>query len=213
MQLSKYFTLEQLSHSDTADQNGIDNTPDSFAQGNLQSLAVLLDTIYDTIGPFTITSGYRSPSLNSFLQQNHPTSNTSLHMRGMAADILPMNDSADGYFWKLAASGARNLTGEIINEAQGEGVVHISLPYTDSLGVDRRGYLKYLSGGSYYPYSSSEISAKTGGSASQDDEYGVEEYADDYSGGSSLPIVPILLTATVLGALLFMVTLQRRSHA
>lgn len=192
MQLSRYFSLDDLTRSDTAQRQGINNTPDTFSQSNLYSVAVLLDQIYDQIGAFTITSGYRSPALNAAIGG----SDSSLHMRGMAADLLPQTMTAEQFFWKLAASPLRMLCGEIINEAGEKGVVHVSIPYEGGTGV-----LKYLSGGSYYRYSDSEIRSRLGSSAPA-----------QYSGSSiDIPVMPIVLTAAVLGGLAFMATMKPRT--
>jgi len=200
MQLSRYFTLEQLTHSDTAKAHGISNQPDVFAQGNLSKVALLLDLIYDQIGPFRITSGYRSQALNDLLQNS---SSTSLHMRGMAADLLPLTMTADQFFWKLAASPLKNSCGEIINEAAEEGVVHVSIPYERGAGI-----LKYLENGSYYQYTPAEIQAKLGGGSNENEN--VSPSFSLESASLDLPVIPILLTAGVLGGLAFMVMLQQR---
>lgn len=190
MQLSRYFTLEELTRSATAASRGIDNTPDTFSQGNLAALALLLDSIYDQIGPFRISSGYRSPALNAAIGG----ADASLHMRGMAADIIPDSMTAEQFFWKLALSPLRNSCGEIINEANEKGVVHISLPYESGTGI-----LKYLSGGSYFRYSDSDLAAKGTTPSS--------------SASFDIPVVPILLTATVLGGLAFMVAFNQTRTA
>jgi len=150
MQLSKYFTLEDLTKSATARSQGIDNNPDVFAHNNLQQLALRLDILYETIGPFSISSGYRSPALNDAI---HGAAN-SYHTRGIAADIIPENDTPEGYFKKIAASDMLNQLGEVINEADEKGVVHVSLPTPEKTGV-----LMYLKGGAYYRYSPRQLDA------------------------------------------------------
>jgi hypothetical protein len=192
MQLSKYFTLENL----TTTSRKVDNTPDTFSQGNLQRLAVILDMLYDQIGPIRVTSGYRSAALNADLSADHPVSNTSLHMHGMAADILPLNDSAENYFKKIAQSPLKNLLGEIINEADEQGVVHVSLPYEGGTGV-----LKYLKYGSYYRYTPDEVQALIHGYDFATSDSDFDSYAEAKD-GSSLSMVAI---AAVLGAA-FLVT-------
>jgi len=191
MQLSRYFTLEELTKSSTAAAQGINNIPDTFSQGNLQALASLLDAIYTQIGPFSVSSGYRSPALNVAVGG----AEGSLHQRGMAADVIPETMTPEQFFWKLALSPLRNSCGEIINEANEKGVVHISLPYERGTGI-----LKYLAGGSYFLYPNTEIENK-GGSPN------VSSAAFD------IPVLPVLLTAAVLGGLAFMVTLNQTRPA
>jgi hypothetical protein len=65
MQLSKHFTLREMTNSMTAQRKGIDNTPGS---GEIKSLG---DLCYEVLEPLrahfdkavTITSGYRSEAL------------------------------------------------------------------------------------------------------------------------------------------------------
>ena len=85
MQLSKNFTLAELTKSDTAKSRGIDNNPsDEGHLANLKQLAEkVLQPIRDHFGPTTINSGYRSPVLNEAVRG----SRTSQHCHGQAADV------------------------------------------------------------------------------------------------------------------------------
>lgn len=84
MQLSRNFTLEQLLHSDTALERGIDNTPAPGHLANLQRLAKGLDDVQACLGrPLEISSGYRCPELNAAVGG----SPTSQHCLGLAADF------------------------------------------------------------------------------------------------------------------------------
>tara|TARA_Y100001938_G_scaffold54948_1_gene76671 strand:- start:1262 stop:1762 length:501 start_codon:yes stop_codon:yes gene_type:complete len=66
MKLSKNFTLQELIKSNTALRLGIDNTPSKEGVMKLTILATsVLQVIRDRIGPLRITSGYRSPELNT----------------------------------------------------------------------------------------------------------------------------------------------------
>ena len=81
----KYFTIKELSHSDTALAKGIDNFPTAEAISNLTKLVNnVLDPLrekYDK--PIRVSSGYRSAILNRSV--NGATS--SQHRLGEAADI------------------------------------------------------------------------------------------------------------------------------
>lgn len=81
----KYFTLKELTRSDTASARGIDNSPTKEAQANLEALVDnVLDPLREAWGkPLTVTSGYRSPKLNKAVGG----SSTSDHLKGRAADI------------------------------------------------------------------------------------------------------------------------------
>lgn len=81
----KYFTLKELSHSDTAMARGIDNYPTAEAISNLTELVNnVLDPLREKYGkPIRVSSGYRCPALNRSV--NGATS--SQHRLGQAADI------------------------------------------------------------------------------------------------------------------------------
>lgn len=79
------FTLAELTASETAERNGLDNTPDATALANLQRLAEFLETIKTALGgkPVMINSAYRGPAVNAHVGG----SKSSQHMIGCAADI------------------------------------------------------------------------------------------------------------------------------
>jgi zinc D-Ala-D-Ala carboxypeptidase len=84
MRLSKNFTLNELTRSQTAIRRGIDNTPTMTVIDNLQALVDnVLQPLRDAQGPVNITSGFRSEAINAAVGG----SNTSHHTRGMAADL------------------------------------------------------------------------------------------------------------------------------
>jgi len=81
----KYFTIEELTKSDTATRRGIDNTPTEEVKKNLTTL---VDRVLDPLraawgAPIVVNSGYRSAALNEAVGG----SKTSDHMTGRAADI------------------------------------------------------------------------------------------------------------------------------
>lgn len=81
----KYFTIQELSHSDTAVARGIDNCPTAEAIHNLTKLVEnVLDPLREKYGkPIRVSSGYRSAILNRSV--NGAT--FSQHRLGEAADI------------------------------------------------------------------------------------------------------------------------------
>jgi hypothetical protein len=81
----KYFTIKELCASGTAKARGLDNTPGQQEVANLTNLVdYLLDPLREMYGkPIRVTSGYRSPKVNSAVGG----SATSEHRYGMAADI------------------------------------------------------------------------------------------------------------------------------
>lgn len=84
MQLSKHFTLNEFTLSDTALRTGIKNIPTPHIMANLKTLADGLEQVRALLGePIFITSGYRSPTLNRFIGG----STNSAHCLGFAADF------------------------------------------------------------------------------------------------------------------------------
>lgn len=67
MQLSKHFSLEEFTYSDTAIERGIDNTPKESQIENLRHLClyVLEPLRYLIQTPIIVSSGFRSKTLNA----------------------------------------------------------------------------------------------------------------------------------------------------
>lgn len=85
MQLSNNFTLEELTFSQTAEREDIDNTPDATVLKNLVYTAEQLELVKQALNnnPVLISSGYRSPKLNKVVKG----SATSQHLLGKAVDF------------------------------------------------------------------------------------------------------------------------------
>jgi zinc D-Ala-D-Ala carboxypeptidase len=85
MNLSPNFTLEELTASETAVRNGLDNTPSPTTYQNLVRLANFLEEVKKVLGgkPIIINSAYRGPEVNKHVGG----SKNSQHMIGCAADI------------------------------------------------------------------------------------------------------------------------------
>ena len=86
MQISKYFTLGELTPSSTAKRLGIKNEPTPAHLESLKLLATnVLDKVREHFGkPIWISSGYRSKALNDVTPGS---SATSQHCSGEAADL------------------------------------------------------------------------------------------------------------------------------
>ena len=86
MQLSKYFTLAELTPSGTAKRLGIKNDPTPAHLECLKGLSVnVLDKVREHFGkPIWVSSGYRSKALN---EVTPGSSATSQHCTGEAADL------------------------------------------------------------------------------------------------------------------------------
>ena len=85
MNLTKNFTLNELTQSETALRKGINNVPTQDVISALQTLAVnVLQPVREHYGKgVKVTSGYRSPEVNASVGG----SKTSDHCKGQAADI------------------------------------------------------------------------------------------------------------------------------
>jgi len=86
MNLSPHFTLEELTASETADRQGIDNQPtDVKVKNHLKILAKNLEDVRECLGsPIHINSAYRSLVVNALLGSKP----TSAHVKGLAADFV-----------------------------------------------------------------------------------------------------------------------------
>ena len=86
MNLSKNFTLAEMTFSQTAQRLGINNTPNQSHINKMKSLCThILQPLRDNLGvPIKVTSGYRSPALNKAIGG----SQTSQHSNGEAVDIV-----------------------------------------------------------------------------------------------------------------------------
>lgn len=90
--MGKYFTIAELTKSDTADRKGINNRIPKELLGNAQNLIdKVLDPLREWYGkPIYVNSGYRCPELNRAVG-GVPNS---FHLTGCAADI-DVNDTAE----------------------------------------------------------------------------------------------------------------------
>ena len=84
MQLSKNFSLRELTRSQTAIRKGIKNEPDQEQLMNLVALTVkILQPCRDKFGSVSINSGLRVLELNKAIGSG----NNSQHTKGQAADF------------------------------------------------------------------------------------------------------------------------------
>ena len=125
MKLSEYFTLQEMTKSQTALRMGIDNTPD---EGQLQCLTDLcrnvLDHVRSEFGPLTPSSGFRSPELCEAIGSKA----TSQHAKGEAADFEVMGvDNKELASWIVTNLSFDQLILEYYEEGEpNSGWVHCS---------------------------------------------------------------------------------------
>lgn len=89
----KFFTIDELTKSDTATRNNISNVPNEQEKNNLIALVDnILDPLREAYGqPIIVTSGYRCEKLNNLVKG----SKTSQHRFGQAADIRSKQDTKE----------------------------------------------------------------------------------------------------------------------
>ena len=88
--IMKYFSLCEMTKSDTARRLGIDNTPSDSIKNNLTLfIEKVLDSIREDWGsPISVSSGYRCPELNAKVGG----AKTSGHLYGYCADLQVKGD-------------------------------------------------------------------------------------------------------------------------
>jgi hypothetical protein len=140
MNLSPNFTLEELTISETAVRNGLDNTPNPIAYQNLVRLANFLEEVKKVLGgkPIMVNSAYRSPLVNSHVGG----SKNSQHIIGCAADIRVPGMTPDQVVKAIIDSDLQY--DQLIREF--ESWTHISIPNEEgstprgqTLIIDRAG--------------------------------------------------------------------------
>ena len=97
MQLSRNFSLQELTKSDTAIRRGIDNEPNADQIDKLKMLCEnILQPVRDQFGRVKVTSGYRSPELCAAIG----SSVNSQHAKAEAVDFECMGvDNAEVADW------------------------------------------------------------------------------------------------------------------
>lgn len=142
MRLSRDFTLQELTRTDT----GLENAPGKPEVERLFYLVTyVLQPVRDRWGPLAVTSGYRSPRVNRCVG-GAPSSQ---HLRGEAADVLPLEADIDTVFrWIVLSSSIRYA--QMINETRGGSRwIHASLvglgrPRQQSLVYDGTAYRRFV---------------------------------------------------------------------
>lgn len=104
MTLSRFFTLEELTRSDTATRLGIPNLPDEAQHANLVALCgAVLDPLREAIGmPIKINSGFRAQRVNEAIPGS---AKVSQHLEGKAADIVTSGMSVLDLFKRVIQLG------------------------------------------------------------------------------------------------------------
>ena len=123
----KYFSIKELTKSETATKKGIDNTPNAAQVKHLEALIHnLLDPIREQWGAaIYVTSGFRSVALNKSVGG---VSN-SHHLGGYAADLTVGSQAGNKALFDMIRQSKLLRWTQLISEkttAHGCGWVHIS---------------------------------------------------------------------------------------
>lgn len=142
--LTEHFTLEEMCESQLAARLGIDNAPPPDAVERLRRLCEdVLEPARAALGPLRVSSGYRSPALNA---ATPGAVSTSQHMRGCAADVVPLQATRmDLARWVVANAPHDQVILEYGTEAE-PAWVHVSHVERG----DRRQVLRVLRDGRGY---------------------------------------------------------------
>ena len=129
MNLSKNFTLSELTYSNAADSYNIENTPGRLELENLKKLCnEILQPIRDKFGKsIYVNSGYRNPKVNRLVKG----SASSQHLTGEAADITVGSKEGNKRLFDMIVKMIDNgeiKVGQLIDEYDYKWI-HISLPY------------------------------------------------------------------------------------
>lgn len=116
------FTMKEFVYSTIATQKNIPNEPDKRALHRIWYLVEkVLQPTRDNFGPLLITSGYRSPKLNTAVKG----SEKSAHLFGAAADFQPMKNAT---LTEIAYWMANNLEfDQLIIEYPPYGWIHVAI--------------------------------------------------------------------------------------
>jgi len=141
-QLSKHFTLDELTHTD---HRTLDNTPNDEERANLVRLAEFLELVKVALGnkPVMVNSAFRSKAVNDAVGSK----DTSQHRLGCAADIRVPGMTPDAVVRALIAAGL--AYDQIIREF--DAWTHISIPNhsnhpprRQALIIDKAGTRQFL---------------------------------------------------------------------
>lgn len=126
MNLTPHFTLSELTRSQYAERNDVDNRPQPDIARNLKLLAEVLEQVRALAGgPIIVSSGYRSPAVNKAIGG----AKHSAHLTGLAADIhCPgLSPTALAHIIKSSQIKYDQL---ILEYPDGNGWVHIGIAET-----------------------------------------------------------------------------------
>ncbi|RAS20555.1 MULTISPECIES: D-Ala-D-Ala carboxypeptidase family metallohydrolase [unclassified Pseudomonas] len=140
MYITPHFTLAEMTASQTAAREGLDNTPSLAVMSNLRLLCLALEQVralFDS--PIIVSSGYRSSAVNTRIGG----ASNSQHVRGLAADFTVVDIDSREVVRRVSESAV--AFDQLILEF--DSWVHLSV----SVAVPRREVLTIRKGTGYLP--------------------------------------------------------------
>lgn len=142
MQITENFSLEELTRTST----GLPNRPGKTELDKLLLTATyLLEPVRKKWGMIKVTSAFRSEAVNALVGG----SSTSQHVKGEAADIVPVEADLDEVFGWIVKDGGICFGQAIREKKGGSDWIHLSLPRINGpnqqrLVFDGKGYSPYV---------------------------------------------------------------------
>ncbi|HDS1683211.1 TPA: peptidase M15 [Pseudomonas putida] len=140
MYITPHFTLAEMTASQTAAREGLDNTPSLAVMSNLRLLCLALEQVralFDS--PIIVSSGYRSSAVNTRIGG----ASNSQHVRGLAADFTVVDIDSREVVRRVSESAV--AFDQLILEF--DSWVHLSV----SVAAPRREVLTIRKGSGYLP--------------------------------------------------------------
>lgn len=150
MNLSPHFTLAEMTRTTTH----LPNEPDADVRAALTSLcSAVLEPVRALLGvPLHVNSGYRAPAVNAAVQG----ARNSQHMRGQAADVVPLGLPAEEAMARVVAAIREGTL--VVDQAivYPSGFLHLSHAPDANRGECLRSRAPRGSGGPYVPWTGVE---------------------------------------------------------
>lgn len=157
----KYFTMEECTHSETANKKRINNQPSALHEAHIvESVETLIDPLREAWETYcrqnglgkasiNISSGYRSPMLNKAVGG----SSSSAHCHGYAFDLVPTNGQMRAFKRFCREYLSDKAFDQLISEGEDDSGMpswmHVGFKHPD--GVRQRRQFLSMVHGKYYP--------------------------------------------------------------
>lgn len=133
--MSKYFRLSELTYSETAYKNKIDNTPNQEEREHLEELMEFMDGFRAYWGgPLLVSSGFRCEALNTLVGG----AKNSSHRYGWGVDFVPANNKKMECYEKFQEYLKDKEFDELLLERNSRGKIWLHFALKSYQGKQRR---------------------------------------------------------------------------